>query len=210
MLWSSLAAAQVEAAGERVERALRDAFVPVEEVGQQHDLQKNRPRVIYDSVNNAVWIKLVSGSKVGPNGHTFHLHAIAPTVRAWKAVAFQVQPSSALRRETKSSALTQSYGKALELQLVKPLDRNGRGQSKDVMSSSELEDALNEYRAACSAAQAAVRSQLQGLAQQLQVKNLRPFDRTSRRSSVHPQPCLTASSAEMLVQAWLGLVTRLP
>ena len=86
MLWSSLAAAQVEVAGERVERALRDAFVPVEEVGQQHDLQKNRPRVIYDSINNAVWIKLVSGSKVGCNGHAIQLHAYAATVQTWKAV----------------------------------------------------------------------------------------------------------------------------
>ena len=77
----------------------------------------------------------------------------------------------------------------MELQLVKPLDRNGRGQSKDVMSSSELEDALNEYRSACSAAQAAVRSQLQGLAQKLQVNHLRPVYRTRTCASSNLLDC---------------------
>ena len=86
VLWWSLAAAQVEVAGERVERALRDAFVPVEEAGQQHDLQKNRPRVIYDSINNAVWIKLVSGSKVGSSVQAIQSYANAATVQTWKAV----------------------------------------------------------------------------------------------------------------------------
>ena len=55
---------QVEAAGERVESALLNAFEGISEYSQQHDTSKTRPALVYDPVNVAVWIKLDKKSQV--------------------------------------------------------------------------------------------------------------------------------------------------
>ena len=58
---------QVEEAGERVERELDAVFTPLEAKGRAADLFSNRPSVKYDRINNAVWIRLIRGSKARPH-----------------------------------------------------------------------------------------------------------------------------------------------
>lgn len=56
--------AQVENAGLRVEAALEAAYQAVTEYSELHDPKASRPALVFDSVNSAVWVKLVKGSQV--------------------------------------------------------------------------------------------------------------------------------------------------
>ena len=55
---------QVEAAGERVEQELTAALATVDDYAHSSDMRSLRPSLVYDPVNNAVWIKLPKGSNV--------------------------------------------------------------------------------------------------------------------------------------------------
>lgn len=48
----------------RVEAALEAAFQTVTDYSELHDTRASRPALVFDSVNSAVWIKLVKGSQV--------------------------------------------------------------------------------------------------------------------------------------------------
>ena len=55
---------QVEEAGERVEQELTAALATAEDYAHSSDMRSLRPSLVYDPVNNAVWIKLPKGSNV--------------------------------------------------------------------------------------------------------------------------------------------------
>ena len=55
---------QVEEAGERVEQELTAALATAEDYAHSSDMRSLRPSLVYDPVNNAVWIKLPKGSQV--------------------------------------------------------------------------------------------------------------------------------------------------
>ena len=70
-----------------------------------------------------------------------------------------------------TAAVLQAAKQAEAFNLVHPHDRNGKA-IPDRHCTREVEEALNDYRAACDTARAAVRGQLRLLAETLQVSSL--------------------------------------
>ena len=109
------------------------------------------PEVIFDAVNNAVWVRMPRGG----GGGSVRIGASAAAGEAGDVASYSSSSSP-------SSSSSSSPSKTI----IHPLDRYGR-RVADRWSSAELEEALDSYRRRCVAARSAVRGTLRALAREL-------------------------------------------
>lgn len=171
---------QVEAASDRVERELNAAFDAVNLPALGKMPTKLRPSIVHDRTNNAVWIRIPKGSPVSCCASQAGVAMCSFDMRKshceeqplHQAHLFAASGCSDILRRVQcrvwDSAGAQCMKEKDEAGLLHPRDRNGR-VLQDRYASPGLEDALEEFRAACAAAAVAVREQLRQLASQLQV-----------------------------------------
>ena len=143
---ASAAAELVVKVSERA-AAKRKSVVKSESSSSRSSASPKEPEVVFDAVNNAVWVRMPRGSG-GASGSA-------------SASGSGVGASSPAGDGDRASPASSS-----STQIIHPLDRYGR-RVADRWSSAELEEALDAYRRRCVAARSAVRGALRALAREL-------------------------------------------